>query len=674
MMASQEEESPLIAALPPQTDYITYLTILEYQLTSSNLPTLTNLLTGDDGTLAREIGWDLLKLVLPLSEEVPEEAAKCLEVVARRGNPREVVVKVAEELEKLDREANNEASNPDQEFEEDQDDDGLRTFEGEAERIHLGTLSLDGMPPPSGQIPSEEILDPRRDKRLESSHSNDAALVKFQILLSMLSILHPRIHTKHPSRFLATSLPAALASYRRLPIDVATTTAFVSLLGKLSGKQRPALPPRSSTATVGADAPPNDDINTEARSAPLPDPEAQSESTGLATVSAEEPAIMKRLLQAVLLEVLEEFIQSLAKQAQSSMSWTGRLRESHEPKKIVPGRQSETDKWRTDPALQERDNLMTKFVRLSKDLDVNIQNVCQHAFSPEPASAEVADGKAASADEEPASEYPTSPDQISFPKTGMLLLFVAEHVATTSSERDGIAIHDVFPNLVNLRQSIDNPSEYPASNTTLSTPILDALFTILYTSARMGRIDQPSSMLVYLTSLCAENPDPYVRDSAHAIATIIFHQCSPETKISFVKDILTRPENPNVRAVVVNWLKDEFAEQKASSLEPGILTADTELHQVIFSAPPTADFLLAQLPFYVAVLNLTTIAPLLSAEWLVQTIQKLRNTTNDEEVEEHGVRPVDLWSLDDALERAGDAFSTRATRADAGPSKAPQAC
>jgi hypothetical protein len=672
MMASQaEEESPLIAALPPQTDYITYLTILEYQLTSSNLPILTSLLNDDDGTLAKEIGWDLLKLVLPLSEEVPEEATKCLEVVARRGNPREVVVRVAEELERLDRGDMDVSSGPDQDFEDDQDDDGLRTFEGEAERIHLGTLSLDGMPPPSGQTPSKEMLDLEDDKRLKPSDSNDAVLTKFRILLSMLSILHPRIQTKYPSRFLATSLPAALASYRRLPISVTTTIAFVSLLGKLSGKQRPTLPPRASTTTVGAAVPPNSAVSADTRSAPLPDPEAQSESIGLMALSAEEAAIIRRLLQAVLLEVLEEYVQSLATKERSSMSWTARLRESREPKKIVPGRQTETEKWRTDPALQERDTLIAKFVRLSKDLDLDIKKICQQAFNPETVATETVDSEASAADAESPSEYPTSPDQISFSKTGVLLLFVAEHVAspaTTPSQRDDIAIDEVFPNLVHLCQSIEDPSEHPALRTAPSTSILDALLTILYTSARTGSTNQPSSTLVFLTSLCAENPDPYIRDSAHAVATIIFHHCPPDTKISFIKDIVTTSSHPNLRAVVVNWLKDEFAQhdqheqhdQEASNLQPKFLTAESsepELRQALFSPPPTADSLLAQLPFYVAVLNFTTIAPLPSAEPLVQTLLELRNTINDEEVEEHGVRPVDLWSLDDALQRARDAFA-----------------
>ena len=98
----------LVTALPPATDYITYLTLLEYQLTPENLPTLNTLLLADDGTLAEEIGWDLLKLVLPMLSEVPDEATRCLEIIAHRGNPREVVVKIAEELESLGRDRSRE--------------------------------------------------------------------------------------------------------------------------------------------------------------------------------------------------------------------------------------------------------------------------------------------------------------------------------------------------------------------------------------------------------------------------------------------------------------------------------------------------------------------------------------------------------------------------------------
>ena len=134
---SQTAEDPLVAALPPNTDYITYLTLLDYNLTPKNLPTLNRLLGEDDVTLAAEIGWDLLKLVLPMLRVEPTAAQECLDLIARRGNPREVIVRVSEEFERLGRHENEDEA---------EGDDGLPTFAGEAPRVHLGDMKLAGMP------------------------------------------------------------------------------------------------------------------------------------------------------------------------------------------------------------------------------------------------------------------------------------------------------------------------------------------------------------------------------------------------------------------------------------------------------------------------------------------------------------------------------------------------
>lgn len=63
-MATQNapEGDPLVDTLPPATDYMTYLTLLEYQLTPQNLPTLSRLLSDDDGTLARKLAGTYLNL------------------------------------------------------------------------------------------------------------------------------------------------------------------------------------------------------------------------------------------------------------------------------------------------------------------------------------------------------------------------------------------------------------------------------------------------------------------------------------------------------------------------------------------------------------------------------------------------------------------------------------
>lgn len=93
---SNGTENPLLEAKPPATDYITYLTIVEYNLTLENLPVLHEVL--QDTNLTTNIGWDLLHLLIPL---LPA-SQQCLQDIARLGNPREVVLKVTEALRLLD--------------------------------------------------------------------------------------------------------------------------------------------------------------------------------------------------------------------------------------------------------------------------------------------------------------------------------------------------------------------------------------------------------------------------------------------------------------------------------------------------------------------------------------------------------------------------------------------
>ncbi|KAI0389758.1 DUF1760-domain-containing protein [Xylariaceae sp. FL0594] len=85
-------------------DPFTYLTILEYHInTPGVLPVLNEVLQNAD--LTREIGWDLVNMLLPI-----DGSEGCLETVARLGNPREVSIKVMEALEGLAAEEDSESS------------------------------------------------------------------------------------------------------------------------------------------------------------------------------------------------------------------------------------------------------------------------------------------------------------------------------------------------------------------------------------------------------------------------------------------------------------------------------------------------------------------------------------------------------------------------------------
>ena len=640
--ATSSSEDPLVTALPPAMDYITYLMLLEYQLKPDNLTTLNRLLSEDDGTLARKIGWDLLRLVLPMLDKVPDAASDCLSIIARRGNPREVVVRLAEELEKLGYSSADEDEDDFDDYSDDEDD-GLPTFEGEAKRIHLGEMKLDGMPETTK---SEETAQAAQSKDAPVTKPLDEMLV-FKALLSMLSIVQPRIKTQYPSRFLATSLPAALGAYRRMDTSVAATTAFLDCLKQLSGKQRPALPPRSSTASA-----PNVDVQSQATTAaPLPDPEASEEAVaGTNTPSSNEKAIIQRLLQAVLLEVLDEFMTSLKIQEVQSMSWTIRLREKHEPERLVPRRQTDTELWKTDEDLEMRDDLVSKFVALAEELQFDpvvelgkLVNPDSPPLIPLPAKAEGDE-----AEEEP-SEYPRSPSDVPLTMTAVVLLGAAQQYIQPDDAH--CASLDLISTTFRQVQPTAADFELEALK---SHALLDALLSLLYTSARQTDAQSFTDMrtydnlMWYLLRFCEQCYLPQLRDDAHHIATMLLHKSANGGQyLHVIKTILKdrlRPNQPNppqallinrdikgvVCAMAIDWLKEGMMKPVTDRPEKWALAAfiggcdnipnavfdtDKEFADLVFTPPPqSANFLhdrrwgrpefLYMLPFYISVLNL----------------------------------------------------------------------
>lgn len=263
---------------PPVTDPITYLTILETHMSPEILPTLNDIL--QDAELTQSIGWDLIHLLLPMPG-----SQKCLDTIARLGNPREVVLKVTESMQLL---------NLDEEDEEEKEKE-------------------------AGSEPS----------------STD----KFCTLVNLLAILHPRIKTKNPSRFLSTSLMAILSSYR--PSNEATL-AVISFVHTISGKKRPSLPGRKSSLNIP--------VATSSTCGPLaPDPEAQDEDPA-------EAAIQQKLLQSFVTHVLEEYINT------NTLEWAARLQEHFEPRMVVPVRKSLGETYKDDPALVTRTAIVGQLV------------------------------------------------------------------------------------------------------------------------------------------------------------------------------------------------------------------------------------------------------------------------------------------------------------------------
>jgi len=272
-------------ARPPVTDRFTYLTIIEANLSREVLPALNDIL--QDAELTQEIGWDL---VFNLANLPDSEA--CLETIARLGNPREVILKVLEALELLD-------------------SDVAQSDDEDAPATVLPQI-----------VPKEK---------------------KFIALLGMLSILHHRIKTKFPSRFLAQTLRTVFHTYA--PTQEATA-AVVDLIHNLSGRQRPALPSRKSSINVA-----NPDRDGDA-SKNAPDPEAE----GKDGTDPSELAMQHKLLLSFALCVLESYTRS------NDMSWAARMYEFYNSEKLVPGRRTLMAAFREEQSLLERDAIVGRLV------------------------------------------------------------------------------------------------------------------------------------------------------------------------------------------------------------------------------------------------------------------------------------------------------------------------
>lgn len=308
---ADKSDNPLLKALPPETDYISYLTLLEYNLTAEQLPTLHDIL--QDTTLTTNIGWDLVHLLLPL---LPA-SQQCLQDVARLGNPREVVLKVTELLGELG---------------DGEEEEELRE---EAERLH--ELAEEGVNAP------EADSGPDTHPALMSTEAPKppSKALKFTSLIEMLAILHPRIKTKYPSRFLSTSLQAILPAYMQVARRIEATEVVLSFIKDLSGTKRPRLPPRKSSSQVPTRAIPKS----------APDPEGSDEAIG-----ADEAALQTRLFQSFLTFITEGYMSSMVLDEDvPGMAWSSRYQEKQHPEKNIPRRRTYSSLFLEEENLHERD-------------------------------------------------------------------------------------------------------------------------------------------------------------------------------------------------------------------------------------------------------------------------------------------------------------------------------
>lgn len=485
--------NPLFEARPPATDPITYLTIVEANLTKENLPILHDVL--QDAELTNNIGWDLVQTLLPL---LPESQG-CLQDVARLGNPREVILKVTEALRLLEWDV----------------DDG--SDEGE---------QVDGA-----------AKEPEPSKSVE----------QFQILLSMLSILHPRVKTKYPSRFLSTSLQAVLSSYSEG--DSARgdlTSAVLQFIKTTSGTKRPHLPSRMSSGAVKT----------------LSTVEAK-DTKPTESQAADDAKLTKRLLQAFITHVLEEYMTALSHADDvPGLCWSSRVQEKLYPERIIPNKPSYTDRFATEADMKDRTLVVGQIVALVRDLEIDFDELYATVIDNQPEPLGNPYGT-----EDP----PDSAEDVPFSKTGALLLLTARHVSEKLYDLPSPSMPlPIFPNhaaILDNFVAIDSATGVGLQHES----VLDAIMALALISLGEGLIGEPeddgqfNSYLQITSLLSANSPSPAIRYHAHYLTTTVLRSHPLDVaRLAFIRDTLEHCPYENLKGSAVSWLKGETLEANLS--------------------------------------------------------------------------------------------------------------
>ncbi|KAF2156622.1 DUF1760-domain-containing protein [Myriangium duriaei CBS 260.36] len=526
--------NPLLDALPPNTDYLTYLTIIEYNLTTESLPTLHQVL--QDTKLTTNIGWDLVHLLLPLLPASQE----CLQDIARLGNPREVILKVTECLRLID------FVGLDSDVEDDQD----------------GTPSLD---PDSHRHPhttaSVQTQDEHKHETTQAVELTPAPLPvdQFICMLSMLSILHNRIKTQYPSRFLSTSLQAVLHAFSNsVSHREELISAIVRFVKDISGTKRPHLPSRSSSSLL------TKTISNER----APDPESEKETE---KPTLDESDMQKRLIQSFITFVIEEYMLALrSRQDAPGLSWATRLQERLHPERIIPGKASITKKYESQPALHARLTAIGELLAISQDLGIATQDLLDGAKATEDASTK-------SGQEE--TEPPNTAADVPYSKTGSLLLYTARTVGRSLYSKQPTGPHiSIFPTHQYLLSSFVSSSNLGGAMTgTEPEALLDALLALALQAIEANDVGQPddtekfNSYLQVMSLIASNCPSPSLRYVAFFVtSTILRSNPSDIERLAFIRDTLQHCPFDNLKVAAISWIKGETIEASGSShQQPG---------------------------------------------------------------------------------------------------------
>ncbi|KAI9716347.1 MAG: hypothetical protein M1812_005412 [Candelaria pacifica] len=577
-------DNPLLTALPPKTDYPTYLILLEYNLTPALLPTLHHVL--QDSTLTTNIGWDLIHLLLPL---LPASEL-CLNDVARLGNPREVVLKVTESLRQIDFGVKEQDVESEPETSEEPKENELL---GSMQRKLQADDAESRETQVTGGATSSTLAGSSNTVAEPEEATLPLPILQFTSLISLLSIVHPRIKTKYPSRFLSMTLQAVLATYNeavRTSHTEDVTSAVLRFIKTLSGSKRPHLPPRQSSSQV-----PKASKDTTA-----PDPEAQTEPP-----SSNETAIQSRLLQSLLTHILEDYILSLSSNDDIlGLAWASRFNEKANPERIVPGRITYGEQFAKKEALRSRDTTVGQMIALARDLGIKSEDLLL-TFQ----NLDTTIDTAASIGEE--SDPPTSVEDIPLSRAGALYLFAARIAAAQLFESSvSFPMFDTFPHHAIILKGFigTDVAGGIGSAGTESPALIDTILALgLYTlhNTAIGSPeddDQFTQYLQTLSILSANAPSPTLRYHAHVLTSQILHSHPSDLiRLSFIRDTLEHCPYEPLKESAISWLKTEILASNPSppqptspqSLAANSIDNETEIdnERSIFATPIALDTL-----------------------------------------------------------------------------------
>ncbi|KAM0249936.1 hypothetical protein ACHAP5_002529 [Fusarium lateritium] len=431
----------------------------------------------------------------------------------------------------------------------------------------------------------------------ESSEAGDAsASANFITLVGMLGILHRRLQVKAPSRFLHTTLQTVYQAYN--PQGAETTAAVIDLVRSLSGRKRPALPTRQSSARLETPFQESD------MSKSAPDPEGDAGQTGEG-----ESELVSRILQSFVTSILEAYVNS------NSLEWAARHLEYCNPERIVPGKPTMLQMFKQVEELQARDALVGQLVSVARDLGLaklpsaEVKKVLQSPFAVNPLSVE------------PDARHP---DAIKLSTGGFLCLTAYRMFASDIFDADYEQPDaHIFPEHHNLFKRFlgDEPQTQIENNPgTVEALIVIALW--LYDQKRVTgpkvADDKDATFMSYhhlLTLVSVFHPSIRVRNAATVLAGYILHQDpDEEDRLNILEDLLENCMFSSLQACAVTWLREEIiAARKAGSkgrfADPGCLdTLQYTLFQDLEYLAETDmevlwEFWIQNAPFHLQVAN-----------------------------------------------------------------------